>query len=127
MNIYCPIRQKFVKKTPEEIIRQYIIKLFLLKGFDRCLFRVERQIPSVNNLKYRPDVVIYDKNYQPYIIIECKADNIKISDKCFEQISIYNSFLNAKYLIITNGINIYTLMNKENKYVKIKIDEISNK
>ena len=125
MKIYCPIRKKFVKKTPEEVVRQYIIKYLLLKGFNKCLFRVEKQIITYSNINFRPDIVIYDKFYNPYIIVECKAENIKISYDCIEQISKYNSFLKSKYLIVTNGELIFTWIYDDEKYKKININEIT--
>ena len=124
MYIYCQIRQKFVKKTPEEIIRQYIIKYLLDKGFDKSLFRIEKQIFNIKDFKYRPDIVVYDNKCEPYIIIECKAKNVNIKENCVEQIANYNRFLNSKYLIITNGNKIYCWEKDNDKYKCISLKDI---
>ena len=124
MYIYCQIRQKFVKKTPEEIVRQYIIKLLLDKGFERCLFRIEQEIYNVKNYKYRPDIIVYDKGCRPYIIIECKAQSVTLDEDCVKQIATYNRFLNSRYLIITNGCKIFCLEKDVNGYKKILLEDI---
>jgi len=124
MTIYCIIRQKFVKKTPEEIIRQFIVKILLEKGFDKSLFRIEKQIFNVKNFNFRPDIVVYDTNYNPYIIVECKAKNINIKENTIEQIANYNRFLNSKYLIVTNGVKIYCWEKINDKYINISLKDL---
>ena len=124
MSIYCQIRQKFVKKTPEEIIRQYVIRYLLDKGFDKAFFRIEQEIFNVKDFKYRPDIVVYDKKCEPYIVVECKAKNVNIKENCVEQIANYNRFLNSKYLIITNGDKIYCWEKDNDKYKVIKLDDV---
>ena len=124
MDIYCPIRKKFVKKTPEEIIRQYIIKFLLEKGFDKGLFRIEKEIFNINDYKYRPDIVVYDNNYEPYIIVECKSKNVNIKENCIEQIANYNKFLKSRYLIVTNGDKIYCWKKNNDKYENILLKDV---
>jgi len=100
------IRKKFVVCTPEEWVRQNIIK-YLINELDypSGLFIIE----SVINLKLktRPDIGIYDKNGNLLLLIECKAPTVKISQDTFNQVSAYNLNFKAKYMIVTNGLQHY--------------------
>ena len=101
------IRNKYVKLTPEEIVRQKFI-YYLTENIkiSKNLISVEKEI-TVNKLKKRYDIVVYDKNFKPYILVECKSNNVKISQETFNQIATYNIALKVPYLAVTNGINSY--------------------
>ena len=60
-----------------------------------------------NNLQTRADIVLYDRNGSPNIIVECKAPNIKITQSTFNQIARYNFKLRVNFLIVTNGMTHY--------------------
>ncbi len=117
--IYDYIREKYVKLTPEEWVRQnYISFLVNDKKISHSLIAIEKEI-NINNLKKRFDIVVYNKQYKPEILIECKAPKIKISQNIFEQIAIYNIVLKCKFLVVTNGLNhIYCEINPVNKEIK---------
>jgi hypothetical protein len=51
--------------------------------------------------------VIYNPDGSIYLIVECKSPKIKINQDVFDQIARYNLVLNAKYLMVTNGLNHY--------------------
>ncbi|MDD2583385.1 MAG: type I restriction enzyme HsdR N-terminal domain-containing protein [Bacteroidales bacterium] len=101
--IFDPIRKKRVVLTPEEGVRQWLIKeLTESKGYPSHLMSCEFSL-TINSVKYRADLVLYGKNMQPLLLAECKAPNIKITQKSFDQILRYNLALKVKYLIVTNG------------------------
>lgn len=113
------IRKKFVKLTPEEHVRQNYIKYLITeKKYPKSLFAIEYKI-EVNKNIMRCDVVIFDKSFSPNIIIECKAPNIKITEKTFNQAIDYYYVLKPNFIILTNGISHY--------YVKINKKENSFK
>ena len=89
--------------TPEEWVRQNIL-LFLLikKKFPASLMAIEKEV-RLGELKKRCDIVIYNRNSEPWMIIECKEMNVSLSDKTVDQILRYHIALPAKYLIISNG------------------------
>ena len=58
-----------------------------------------------NRLQKRSDVVIYNTSGKPFVIVECKAPEVKVTQDTFDQIAQYNFTLKVKYLIVTNGIN----------------------
>ena len=93
--------------TPEEHVRQHTLK-FLVEQVQipTGLIAVEYSI-KVNNLDKRCDIVAFDKNGCPLIIVECKASHVKIDEKTFDQAVRYYSALKPRYLFLTNGISLY--------------------
>ena len=105
--IFDAVRKKWVALTPEEWVRQnFICYLIFEKKYPRSLIRSEETIQSFNKIK-RCDAVIYSSDIEPLLILECKAPHVKISDKTFSQIAIYNAALKAPFLIVTNGLEHY--------------------
>lgn len=105
--IFDNFRKKYVVLTPEEWVRQHFAQ-FLVdeKGYPTPLIALEKQL-SINGLKKRTDIVVYNTTGLPEIIVECKAPNIRIGQDTFDQIARYNLKLNAEYLIVTNGLEHY--------------------
>lgn len=102
--IFDIIRKKNVVLTPEEWVRQHFIHYLIEeKNYPKSLVSVEKQL-KFNNLVRRTDILIFNNLGLPLIIVECKAPNVKISQEAFDQIARYNLKLQAKYLIVTNGL-----------------------
>ena len=105
--IFDVVRKKYVVLTPEEWVRQHIIHfLTQQKGYPKSLISIEKQV-VVNKLSKRTDIVVYTNKGLPYIIVECKAPSVKITQKAFDQIARYNLKLQADYLIVSNGLKHY--------------------
>lgn len=122
--IFDSIRKKWVALSPEEWVRQnFTSYLIHEKKYPKSLMRIEETIKSFDKTK-RCDVVVYSNEIVPLAIIECKAPDIKITEKTFNQIAIYNSAVKAPYLIVTNGLDHYCckINFKDNSYSFI--DEI---
>jgi hypothetical protein len=100
--VFDPVRKKYVSLTPEEWVRQHILHYLLDKGYAASLIAIERGI-KVNDTQKRFDIVVYDRDSQPLIIVECKAQNEKINQQVVMQIAGYNLTLKAKYFWLTNG------------------------
>jgi len=90
--------------TPEEWVRQHFV-YFLIeeKKYPISLIAIEKQL-TINNLKKRSDILVFNIDGKPEIIVECKAPSIKITQDTFDQIARYNLKLKANYLIVTNGL-----------------------
>ena len=102
--------------TPEEWVRQNTIQ-YLVKELNipLSLINVEKQIKLHGTIK-RYDIVTFNPDGSIHLIVECKADSIKISQDTFDQIARYNLELKSNYLMITNGLNHYFCqMKKEQK------------
>lgn len=108
--IFDEVRKKHVVLTPEEWVRQHFIQFLLLKKkYPISLIAVEKQ-HTINNLKKRSDILVFNTKGTPDIIVECKAPNVKITQDTFDQIARYNLKIDANYLIVTNGLEHYYCM-----------------
>ena len=130
VSIFDSIRKKFILLTPEEWVRQHVVE-FLIdeKKYPKSLINVEK-IVKVSGMNKRYDIVVFNSDGSIFLLIECKAPEIKIDQKTFDQIARYNLILNAQYLMVTNGLNHYFCeMDFENeKYSFLKeLPEISIK
>ena len=107
LQIFDPIRQRYVALTPEEQVRQYTLKILVEQILvPQGLIAVEYSI-KVNKLDKRCDIVVFDRTGSPLAIVECKAAEVKISANTLDQAVRYYSALKPKYLILTNGTNIF--------------------
>ncbi len=107
ISIFDEIRKKFVILTPEEWVRQNVVKFLLEeKRYPKSYINVEKLI-KINDLNKRYDVVVFEPDGKIFLLIECKAPEVKISQQTFDQIARYNLVLNASYLMVTNGLNHY--------------------
>ena len=114
--IFDSIRKKYLVLTSEEWVRQHFVKYLIdQKKYPTTLIALEKQL-IINNRKKRTDILIFDANGTPNIIVECKAPSIKITQETFDQIARYNLKLKANYLIVTNGLkHFYCKMDFENE------------
>ncbi|MBO6118138.1 MAG: type I restriction enzyme HsdR N-terminal domain-containing protein [Bacteroidales bacterium] len=118
--VYCLIRKRYVALTPEEEVRQHTV--FLLNNnfhYPLTRFSLEAQI-SLGQLTRRYDIVIYDKDRKPFMLVECKAPSVTVNEKTVQQATAYNIVLKAKYILLTNGKTTILLRNTSKGYVQQK-------
>jgi predicted type IV restriction endonuclease len=107
IQIFDEVRKGYFKLTPEEWVRQHVINyLAYHKNYPIGLMQVEKLI-KYNNLNTRADLIVNDRDFNPVVLVECKAPNVKIGKDAFDQIAKYNFSLKAKYLFVTNGLKHY--------------------
>lgn len=107
IEIFDPVRKKYLVLTPEEWVRQNFIQFLIEeKGYPQSLVLIEKGL-TVNRMKKRFDAVIYSKSGEPIVLIEFKSVKVKIDQKVFEQIAAYNMQLKVNYLIVSNGLKHY--------------------
>lgn len=105
--IFCAIRKKYLVLQPEELVRQLTIGYLIDdRKYKKNSIHVERGL-TVNGLTRRSDILIYDEEVNPYLLVECKAPKVKITQAVFDQIARYNLTLQVKYLLVTNGIDTF--------------------
>lgn len=105
--IFDEIRKKFIILTPEEWVRQHVVSFLIEeKKYPKSMINVEKVL-KINSLRKRYDVVVYKPDGTIFVLIECKAPEIKIAQATFDQIARYNMTLKADYLMVTNGLNHY--------------------
>ena len=123
--VKCLIRNKKIILTPEEWVRQHLIS-YLDSNFNYSKSRmaVEYEL-KYNKLSKRADIVFFDKKLIPYLLVECKAPEVKLNKNVLHQIVTYNAKLNAPFLLISNGIehNIFEVSNGEIKPINTLIKQ----
>lgn len=102
--IFDIIRKKYVYLTPEEWVRQHFIHLLINHfSYPKSLFKIETGL-KYNDLMKRSDILVYDREGERFMIIECKSPDQKISRAVFDQAAVYNKTLQASYVAVTNGL-----------------------
>ncbi|HLW41825.1 MAG TPA: type I restriction enzyme HsdR N-terminal domain-containing protein [Flavobacterium sp.] len=105
--IFDEIRKKYVFLTPEEWVRQHVVRyLTEVKGYSKSYINLEK-IVKINGMNKRYDVVVFNPKGEIFLLVECKEPNVAITQTVFDQIARYNSNLNAQFLMVTNGLNHY--------------------
>ena len=105
--IFDPIRKKWLVLLPEELVRQLIVQYLVQeKGYNRNRIAIERGI-KVNGLSKRCDILVFDQDMQPFLLIECKAPEISLSADVFHQMAVYNMQLRVPHLMMSNGETSY--------------------
>ena len=101
--IFDELRKKWLLLTPEEWVRQNFIQyLIRVRNYPATLIAVEKEI-RLGELKKRFDILVYDYRHQPWMMIECKGEEIALNDSTLQQILRYNISVPVTYLVITNG------------------------
>ncbi len=110
--IFDSLRKKWLVLTPEEWVRQNFIEyLIQVKKYPSTLIATEKEI-KLGDLNKRFDILIYDKEHKPWMMVECKALEIKLDDDVLQQVLRYNISVPVKYVVITNGNNCYAWLNE---------------
>ncbi len=105
--IFDRLRRRFVTLTPEEWVRQNFVEFLIAdRGFPAGLMSNEMSLTQ-NGISRRCDTLVTDRYGSPMVIVEYKAPSIKITQSVFDQICRYNMVLQAKYLIVSNGLQHY--------------------
>ena len=105
--IFDILRKKYIALTPEEWVRQHFVHFLVEhKGYPAALMANEIQL-KVGEKTLRADSVLYSRDLKPIMIIEYRAPHIPITQKVFDQISIYNMLLHVDYLVVSNGLQHY--------------------
>lgn len=121
--IFDCIRKKWLVLQPEELVRQLLIQYLLSeKSYPKNRFALEKGL-IINELGKRYDVLIYDQDLKPFLLAECKAPQVPLTDATFRQIANYNRSLQVPYLLVTNGIQTFCCkMDYENNSYEFILD-----
>lgn len=101
--IFDTLRKKWLVLTPEEWVRQNFVQyLIQTKNYPSTLIALEKEI-QFGELKKRFDILVYDNNHRPWMMIECKAKEVKLDEDVLQQALRYNISMPVLYVVITNG------------------------
>ena len=122
--IFDDIRKKFIILTPEEWVRQNTIQFLLQeKNYPKSYINVEKLI-KINDISKRYDIVVFQPDGTIFLLIECKAPEVIITQETFNQIARYNLTLKAQYLMVTNGLNHYFCQMNFEKEAYVFLEEL---
>ena len=101
------IRKQWVRLTPEEWVRQNFIRFLVeKKGYPSALLGIEKEL-EIGELKKRFDLLVYNQQHQPSVMVECKAMDVELSEATIAQLLRYHSAIPVPFLYITNGTYTY--------------------
>ena len=105
--ILDPLRRKYVRLTPEEWVRQHLVQYLTSElGYPRGLTAVEKGI-DLHGKPFRADIVVYDNQGRAVLMAECKEPDVAIRQETFDQIAVYNRVVQARCLLVSNGLDHY--------------------
>lgn len=124
--IFDILRRKYVALTPEEWVRQHFIH-YLIEHKNYPITLLANEVPlQVGEKKVRADSVLYDNCLRPRMIFEYKASTIPLTQKVFDQITVYNLLLHVDYLIVSNGLETYVCRMDYDKQTYRFVENIPN-
>lgn len=101
--IFDSIRKVWLLLTEEEWVRQNFVNYLITQlKYPSAVIAIEKEI-SLNDLKKRFDILVYDKEHKPWMLIECKEPKVNLSEDVLQQVLRYNISVPAEYIVITNG------------------------
>lgn len=104
MEVFDPVRERWVFLTPEEWVRQHVLNYLMYDlHCPRSLIGVEVGL-SLNGLAKRADIVVHDRTGKAMVLVECKAPQVTVGQRTFEQAARYNHVFRVPYLMVTNGL-----------------------
>jgi hypothetical protein len=117
--LFDALRKKWLLLTPEEWVRQNFVQyLIQVMDYPSSLIALEKEI-MLGALKKRFDILIYNNNHQPWMIVECKGADIKLNGETLQQALRYNISVPVEFLLITNGNYSFGWQKKEGQLNEI--------
>lgn len=103
IQIFDRFRRKFVMLTPEEWVRQHFANFLVNQcAVPVSLMNIEYQI-QYQRLKKRPDITVMDPHRNIWMLVECKAPGVRITEEVLYQTVLYGSVLKPLHIAMTNG------------------------
>ena len=100
--IFDPVRKKYILVTPEELVRQSLLTYLVAeKSYSLSRMQVERAVGKGNE---RFDLMIYNRQGAPEMLIECKAPDVELDQIAMNQLARYAMRYKLNYIVLTNGI-----------------------
>ncbi len=102
--VFDPVRKAWIVLTPEEHVRQRLIS-YLTEAlhYPLPLMAVEKAL-LIGGKKLRFDLVVYRRDtHLPWLLAECKAPEIPVTESTLQQLLRYHSQLQCRYWVLTNG------------------------
>lgn len=101
--IFDEIRKRWLLLTEEEWVRQnFVTYLQNEMNYPASLIALEKGL-TLNGLKKRFDILVYDTAHKPWLMVECKAPSVSLDEDVLQQALRYNISVPVNFIVITNG------------------------
>ncbi|MFD2174778.1 N-6 DNA methylase [Rhodobacter lacus] len=121
--IFSHVRKKWLIETPEEAVRQeYLLHLVNEYQFSLDQISEEMDLTGRGSASARADFVLWrtvqDKieDNAPFVIVECKSDNVTIKPADYNQGENYARIVGAPFFVTHNS--------RETKYWRVKKEKV---
>lgn len=118
--VWDSLRGIYLVLNPEEWVRRHLIEFLISHCGAQPMRIVQEYAVAMNGSAQRADVVVVDNNARPLMLVECKAAQVKIDGHVLAQAVRYNSVLEARYVVLTNGITHYCYEYMNEKYSRLE-------
>ena len=103
VEVWVPTRASWLVLTPEEEVRRRVVR-HLTERLSVPPTHIAEEYPvRLNGQPQRADVVVFDVALKPWLVVECKAPDVAITQSVIDQVVRYNSVLGACQVVVTNG------------------------
>lgn len=114
-SVFDPVRKRWMILTPEEHVRQYILQYMLqVLCYPIALISVEKGI-LVGKMNKRFDIVVYNQDHKPWMLVECKAPAVVVNEQTLHQLLNYQQTIQCRYWLLTNGHQTFCADGMDNK------------
>lgn len=118
--VFDPFRKIWLILTPEEWVRQNFLQYMVqVMKYPASCIAIEKEM-MLGELKKRFDILVYNGNHEPWMMIECKAQEVVLNDKVLQQLLRYHISIPVAYLVITNGDYSFCFEKKEGGLVMME-------
>lgn len=114
IEVFDHVRGKWLVLTPEEWVRRHVVEYLRSEcGYQPQQIAEEYPV-DLNGMAQRADIVAFDNDLKPHLVVECKEPNVKIDNDVLSQVVRYNSVLRCRYVVITNGLTTHCFEHCDN-------------
>lgn len=134
--IYIPLKGTWLIETPEETVRQnFICQLVNDYGYSVDQMEQEKNLTEYSDRgtgQASADIIIWKskedrlKKKNAFLIVECKAEHIKLTEKDYFQGANYARWSGANILVVTNDkeIKVFEILKEELPFSKRPVSDI---
>lgn len=111
MQVWVASRRRWLVLTPEEEVRRRLVAHLMTRLSVPATHIAEEYPIELNGQSQRADVVVFDMQMRPWMVVECKAPDVAITMEVLAQAVRYNSILRAPVVVLTNGREVRAYQN----------------
>lgn len=120
--LWNPVLKKTYKQRPEERVRLQLVE-YLMEEVEFPKTRISFESPVSmpgDKSSSRTDLIGYDSQFKPLLLVECKAPEIQLDEKAALQITRYNTKVHAPFLLVTNGMRDFWFSIEQDQVVNLE-------